>query len=109
MLSRINHDSPYSKGKPIRKIISIETISVKPDSAVIAVLQCFPVCLFRCGFAYGKGHASWSKILEALDYYGIYYAPRAVYTKCDSSRFPLCCTINNDNSLSFGIKTHSVV
>ncbi len=29
MQSRINHDSPYSKGKPIRKIISIETIPIK--------------------------------------------------------------------------------
>ena len=45
----------------------------------------------------GKGHASWSKILEALDYYGISYAPKAVYTNGVSCRLPLCCIVNNDN------------
>jgi hypothetical protein len=37
----------------------------------------------------GKGHASWSKILEALDYYGISYASKAVYTKGGSCQLPL--------------------
>ena len=46
----------------------------------------------------GKGHASCSKILEALDYYGISYASKAVYTKGGSYQLPLCCIINNDNS-----------
>ena len=46
----------------------------------------------------GKGHASWSKTLEALDYYGISYASKAVYTKGVSCQLPLCCIVNNDNS-----------
>ena len=45
----------------------------------------------------GKGHASWSKILEALDYYGISHASKAVYTKGDSCVLPQCCIVNNDN------------
>ena len=45
----------------------------------------------------GKAHASWSKILEALDYYGISYASKAVYPKGGSYQLPLCCIVNNDN------------
>ena len=46
----------------------------------------------------GKSHASWSKILEALYYYGMSYASKAVYTKGVSCQLPLCCIVNNDNS-----------
>ena len=45
----------------------------------------------------GRGHTSWSKILEALDSYGISYASKAVYTKNSSYQLPLCCIVNNDN------------
>ena len=45
----------------------------------------------------GKGPASWSKILEALDYYGISHATKVVYTKGDSCALPQCCIVNNDN------------
>ena len=45
----------------------------------------------------GKGHASWSKILEALDYYGISYAPKFVYPRGSASPLPDCCIVNNDN------------
>ena len=45
----------------------------------------------------GKGKASWSKILEALDYYGIAYASKAIYTKGNACTLPVCCIVNNDN------------
>lgn len=45
----------------------------------------------------GKGNASWSKILEALDYYGISHASKAVYTRGGAYQLPLCCIVNNDN------------
>ena len=45
----------------------------------------------------GKSHASWSKILEALDYYGISYASKAVFTKGGAYQLPPCCIVNNDN------------
>ncbi len=98
-LSRINHNSSYSKEHPIRKIDGIEPI---PNQAglcghcCIAMLAGVP--LSDVVALMGKGHASWSKILEALDYYGISYASKAVYTKGGSCLLPLCCIINNDNS-----------
>lgn len=98
-LSRINHDSPYSKEHPIRKIDGIETIPIQAGlcgHCCVAMLAGVP--LSDVVALMGKGHASWSKILEALDYYGILYAPKAVYTKGSSYQLPLCCIVNNDNS-----------
>ena len=98
-LSRINHDSPYSKEHPIRKIDCIEAIPIQAGfcgHCCVAMLAGVP--LSDVAVLMGKGHASWSKILEALDYYGISYASKAVYTKGGSYQLPLCCIINNDNS-----------
>ena len=99
MLTRINHDSPYSKEHPIRKIDCIEAIPIQAGfcaHSCVAMLAGVP--LSDVAVLMGKGHASWSKILEALDYYGISYASKAVYTKGGSYQLPLCCIINNDNS-----------
>ena len=98
-LTRINHDSPYSKEHPIRKIDCIEAIPIQAGfcaHSCVAMLAGVP--LSDVAVLMGKGHASWSKILEALDYYGISYASKAVYTKGGSYQLPLCCIINNDNS-----------
>lgn len=46
MLSRINHDSPYSKEHPIRKMTVLKQSPFKLDSVAIAALQCLPVCPF---------------------------------------------------------------
>ena len=98
-LSRINHDSPYSKEHPIRKIDCIEAIPIQAGfCAHCCVAMLAGVPLSDVAVLMGKGHASWSKILEALDYYGISYASKAVYTKGGSYQLPLCCIINNDNS-----------
>lgn len=97
-LSRINHDSPYSKNHPIRKINGIEPIPLRAGfcgHCCVAMLAGVP--LAEVVALMGKGHASWSKILEALDYYGISYAPKAVYTKGGSCQLPPCCIVNNDN------------
>ena len=98
-LTRINHDSPYSKEHPIRKIDCIEAIPIQAGfcaHSCVAMLAGVP--LSDVAVLMGKGHASWSKILEALDYYGISYASKAVYTKGVSCQLPLCCIVNNDNS-----------
>lgn len=97
-LSRINHDSPYSREHPIRKIDSIETIPIQAGycgHCCVAMLAGVP--LSDVVALMGKGHASWSKILEALDYYGISYASKAVYTKGSPYQLPPCCIVNNDN------------
>ena len=93
-LSRINHDSPYSKEHPIRKIYGIETITIQAGycgHCCVAMLAGVP--LSDVIVLMGKGHASWSKILEALDYYGISYASRAVYPKGGSYQLPTCCIV----------------
>ena len=97
-LSRINHDSPYSKEHPMRQIDGIEAIPMQAGffgHCCVAMLA--GVTLSEVVALMGKGHASWSKILEALDYYGISYASKAVYTKGGSCQLPLCCIVNNDN------------
>lgn len=45
----------------------------------------------------GRERASWSKILESLDYYAIAHASKAVYPRGSSEPLPLCCIVNNDN------------
>ncbi|MGM9873935.1 MAG: DUF1905 domain-containing protein, partial [Bacilli bacterium] len=98
MLSRINHDSPYSKEHPIRKIDCIETIPIQSGfcgHCCVAMLAGVP--LSDVIALMGKGHVSWSKILEALDYYGISHASKAIYTKGEKCQLPLCCIVNNDN------------
>ena len=98
-LTRINHDSPYSKEHPIRKIDCIEAIPIQAGfcgHCCVAMLAGVP--LSDVAVLMGKGHASWSKILEALDYYGISYASKAVYTKGGSYQLPPCCIVNNNNS-----------
>ena len=98
-LSRINHDSPYSMEHPIRKIDGIDIIPIQAGfcgHCCVAMLAGVP--LSNVVALMGNGHASWSKILEALDFYGISYAPKAVYTKGGVCQLPQCCIVNNDNS-----------
>lgn len=66
-LSRINHDSTYSKEHPIRKIDGIETIPIQAGfcgHCCVAMLAGVP--LSDVVMLMGKGHASWSKILESM-------------------------------------------
>lgn len=97
-LSRINHDSPYSRENPIRKIDGIEIIPIQAGlcgHCCVAMLAGVP--LADVVALMGKAHASWSKILEALDYYGISYTAKAVYPKGSSYQLPECCIVGNDN------------
>lgn len=71
-LTRINQNSPYSREEPIRKIDAINPIAIRPGfcgQCCVAMLA--GVSLDSVIELMGKSHASWSKILEALDYYGI--------------------------------------
>lgn len=98
-LSQINHDSPYSREHPIRRIDGIESMPIQAGfcgHCCVAMLAGVP--LSEVVELMGKGHASWSKILEALDYYGISYAPKAVYPRGSAYPLPRCCIVRNDNS-----------
>ena len=98
-LSRINSNSPYSKDNPIRIIDSITPIPVTPGFcghgcvAMLAGVEINDVITLM-----GKEHASWSKIIEALDYYGISHKQKPVYPKDESYVLPKCCIVYNDNS-----------
>ena len=104
-LSRINHGSPYSKENPIRKIDSINNIPITPGFcghtcvAMLSGVQLSDVIALM-----GKEPASWSKILEALDYYGITHEKKAVYTKGKDYKLPECCILNNDNGFVLWFK-----
>ncbi|MGN1399773.1 MAG: DUF1905 domain-containing protein [Erysipelotrichaceae bacterium] len=96
-LTRINHDSPYSLEHPIRKIDHIEDIPAQKGLcghgcvAMLAQVEISEVVSLM-----GKAQASWSKILEALDYYGISHANKAVYPKDEFHQLPACCILYND-------------
>ena len=97
-LSRINHDSPYSKENPVRKIDGIIAIPSQDGLCgqhCVSMLAAVP--LSEVVGLMGKGKASLSKILEALDYYGISYASKVVYAKGNACPLPVCCIVNNDN------------
>ena len=68
-LSRINHNTPYSKEHPIRVIDSIEEIKIAPGycgHCCVAMLA--GVSLQDVLQVMGKSESSWSKIMETLDY-----------------------------------------
>ena len=91
-LYRINHDSPYSKENPIRKIDSIEEISIEPGfCGHCCVSMLAGVTLPEVISVMGKAPGSWSKILEALDYYGIAYGEKTVHPKGKEYVLPKCC------------------
>ena len=96
-LARINHSSPYTKYNPIRRITGIESISAEGGycgHSCVAMLAGVP--LADVVGLMGKEKASWSKILEALDYYGISYADKTVYPKGKADALPKCCIVYND-------------
>ena len=98
-LSRINHNSPYTKENPIRQITGIDPIPAARGycgHSCVAMLAGVP--LGNVITLMGKEKASWSKILEALDYYGISYAPKMVYPKGKADALPKCCILYNDGS-----------
>ena len=104
-LSRINHGSPYSKENPIRKIDSINNIPITQGfCGHTCVAMIAGVTLSDVIALMGKEPASWSKILEALDYYGITHEKKAVYTKGKDYKLPECCILNNDNGFVLWFK-----
>ncbi|MDD3260335.1 MAG: hypothetical protein PHU79_00250 [Oscillospiraceae bacterium] len=46
----------------------------------------------------GKSPASWSKIRETLDYYGITYAESMRYPKGEKIDLPKCCIVYSDGA-----------
>ncbi|MDO5574628.1 MAG: DUF1905 domain-containing protein [bacterium] len=99
MLSRINHNSPYSRKNPVRIIDSIEEINESHcccGHCCVAMLTGVPLAEIESMM--GKSPASWSKIREALDYYGITYAENMIYPKGKKIDLPKCCIVYHDGA-----------
>ena len=97
-LTRINHDSPYSMENPIRKIDEIQDVTY-PKAG-----YCGQICIaMLTGLSVDEVvdimHAkawqcSFSKLIEALDYFGILHDDKITYTKGKELVLPECCIIN---------------
>ena len=94
-LSRINNNSPYSLERPIRKINSIDIITQPKNGlcgqAVVAMLS--GVSLDEIITLMGS-KCSMSKVIEALDYFGINHSRKMVYNLKQDNKLPMCCIIN---------------
>ncbi|WP_050635966.1 DUF1905 domain-containing protein [Candidatus Stoquefichus sp. SB1] len=97
-LTRINHDSPYTKENPIRKINSIESVSYPKDGycgqiciamltglSVDEVINIMQTKAWQCSF---------TKLIETLDYFGIQHNKKITYTKGKEFTLPECCIVN---------------
>lgn len=100
-LTRINHNSPYTKENPIRKIDSIQSVSYPKDGycgqICIAMLTGLSVDEIADIMHAKAWQCSFSKILEALDYFGISHDDKIVYTRGKEFILPECCIINVKN------------
>jgi len=94
-LSRINKNSPYTLERPIRKIDSIEII-IQPQQGLCgqaAVAMLAGVSLNEV-INLMKSKCSLSKVIEALDYYGISHSDKMIYKLKQDDELPKCCIIN---------------
>lgn len=97
-LSRINMNSPYTIDQPIRIINSIEHLSYPKDG------YCGQLCLaMLTGLSVDEiidithmkaWQCSMSKLIEALDYFGIKHDDKITYTKGKEFVYPDCCIVN---------------
>lgn len=97
-LSRIINNSPYTKDNPIRRIDTVQSI-IQPQDGL-----CGQTCVaMLTGLSVEKiieimnskaWKISWSKIIETLDYFGISYSEKVIYTKGKDIILPNCCIIS---------------
>ena len=94
-LTRINNNSPYSLENPIRKIDNIKLVaSSKKGTCGQAILAMLTGLSFdEIVKLMGKA-CSMSKVIEALDYYGIVHSDKMIYKIDKDSLLPKCCIIN---------------
>lgn len=97
-LTRINHDSPYSKENPIRRIDSIQSIAYDRDGycgqLCIAMLTGLSVEEISDIMQARAWQCSFSKLIETLDYFGIAHDDKVVYTRGKEVPLPECCIVN---------------
>lgn len=96
-LTRINHDSPYTIENPIRKIDHIERVTYpKPGycgQCCIAMLTGLPVEEVIAFMQAKAWQCSFSKVIEALNYFGIAHEDKLTYTNKTAFVLPKCCIV----------------
>lgn len=97
-LTRINHDSPYSKENPIRRIRDIQSVTYPKagycGQTCIAMLTGLSVDEVIDIMQAKAWQCSFSKLLETLDYFGILHDGKITYTKGKEFMLPECCILN---------------
>lgn len=97
-LTRINHDSPYSKENPIRKIDTIESVTYPKagycGQICIAMLTGLSVNEIVNVMQTKAWQCSFSKLIETLDYFGILHGDKIIYIKEKEFILPECCIVN---------------
>ena len=97
-LIRINRNSPYTLQKPIRKIDCIQRINYPQAGycgqqciamltglSIDEILEIMQAKAWQCSF---------SKRVETLDYFGISYDKKVIYTRGKAMEPPKCCIVN---------------
>lgn len=97
-LTRINHNSPYTLQNPIRKIDAVQSVTYNRDG------YCGQICLaMLTGLSVEEiidimqtraWQCSVSKLIEALDYFGISHNEKVIYTRGKEFVLPECCIVN---------------
>lgn len=101
-LTRINNNSPYSLENPIRKIDNIEIVRPQDGlcgQACVAMLAGVELEEVITIMKAKKWQASFSKVIETLDYYGIAHSDKMVYKLKKDQKLPKCCIINTRGHL----------
>lgn len=101
-LTRINNNSPYNLKNPIREIDDIKIIQPGDGlcgQACVAMLAGVPIEEVITLMKSKKWQASLSKVIEALDYYGIEHSNKMVYKWEKDKELPKCCIINTKGHL----------
>ncbi len=97
-LTRINRNSPYTLQKPIRKIDSIQRITYPKagycGQLCVAMLTGLSVDDIAEIMQAKAWQCSFSKLLETLDYFGISYEEKVIYTRGKAVELPKCCIVN---------------
>lgn len=97
-LTRIHHDSPYSKKNPVREIDDIKYITYPKagycGQICIAMLTGLSVNEVADVMQAKAWQCSFSKLLETLDYYGISHDDKITYIRGKDFILPDCCIVN---------------
>lgn len=98
IINSLSRNSPYTIDHPIRIINSIERLSYPKDG------YCGQLCLaMLTGLSVDEiidithmkaWQCSMSKLIEALDYFGIKHDEKVTYTKGKEFVYPDCCIVN---------------